>query len=258
MKQRIITAVILLILIVPCIVIGGIPFKAFMAFIAVMSTYELVHIAAPLKHNFYMYPLMLLFIGISLFTGNDYLMNSLYLAVFLLSLFTISIFDAHLTFDACCYYFACGALVAFGVHMIYVMRMLLGVKAVLLLAFATLGADTGAYFVGMKFGKHKLNPRLSPKKTIEGSIGGVVVGGLMALIFGLIARYPLPFHYLLLTSFILAATGQLGDLTFSHIKRHYNVKDYSAIFPGHGGVLDRFDSILFNAMVFAMLLTIMK
>ena len=128
---------------------------------------------------------------------------------------------------------------------------------VIFLALATLGADTFAYFVGRAIGKHKLNPRLSPKKTIEGSIGGIVCGGLLALAYAYFMHIPYPLTHLALMSFVLATTGQIGDLTFSSIKRTFEVKDYSQIFPGHGGVLDRFDSIIFNSMILGFLLTLL-
>lgn len=121
----------------------------------------------------------------------------------------------------------------------------------------TLGADTFAYFVGRAIGKHKLNPRLSPKKTIEGSIGGIVCGGLLGLAYAYCVQIPYALPHLALMSFVLATTGQIGDLTFSSIKRTFEVKDYSQIFPGHGGVLDRFDSIIFNSMILGFLLTLL-
>ena len=124
----------------------------------------------------------------------------------------------------------------------------------LILALATLGADTGAYFTGMLWGKHKLNPRLSPKKTIEGSIGGIVLGTVLSVAYGAYSGVDIPFYVLLVMCFVLTMTGQVGDLTFSSIKRTFEVKDYSQLLPGHGGILDRFDSILFNAMVFGVLL----
>jgi phosphatidate cytidylyltransferase len=175
----------------------------------------------------------------------------------LIVLLVCGIFDAGIDFARLGYYFTGGTLVALGLHMVYVMRMHLGLSYVLLLAIATLGADTFAYFVGRAIGKHKLNPRLSPNKTIEGSIGGIICGGTLALAFGFLMKMPLSLWQLAVISYVLSSTGQIGDLTFSSIKRYFDVKDYSQIFPGHGGVLDRFDSIIFNAMVLGLLLNIL-
>jgi phosphatidate cytidylyltransferase len=113
-------------------------------------------------------------------------------------------------------------------------------------------ADAGAYFSGVFFGKHKLCPRVSPKKTVEGFIGGIIIGtagaALVSFIFSFIFR-DLVFNYIyvLITGFIVSIVSVLGDLTFSLIKRSCDIKDYGSIFPGHGGVLDRFDSVIFTA-----------
>ena len=111
--------------------------------------------------------------------------------------------------------------------------------------------DTGAYFVGCFLGKHKLAPRISPKKTVEGSVGGVVVCILSMLLYGWICNtcFAAEFHlgFLALTGLVLSILSQIGDLSLSIIKREYNIKDYGVIFPGHGGILDRFDSVLFTA-----------
>ncbi len=121
---------------------------------------------------------------------------------------------------------------------------------VLVIAFLT---DSCAYFVGKGLGKHKLCPVLSPNKTIEGAIGGTLGGGLSALLFGYIINRFFGAQAIYLNIFILGLLGavaaQLGDLTASCIKRQYNIKDYGNLFPGHGGVLDRIDSILFVAPV---------
>lgn len=108
--------------------------------------------------------------------------------------------------------------------------------------------DIFAYFTGRIFGKHKLAPNLSPKKTVEGSIGGIIfsIGGCMLYGFivesitGINARYLI----LALIGLILSVVSQIGDLWASLIKREYGVKDYSRMMPGHGGIMDRFDSVL--------------
>ncbi len=108
--------------------------------------------------------------------------------------------------------------------------------------------DTFAYFTGVFFGKHKLIEDVSPKKTIEGSIGGILFCALGYVGFGLITDFffgcDANLIFLAISGVIIAIIAQVGDLIMSVIKRHYNIKDYGKIFPGHGGVLDRFDSIL--------------
>ena len=117
--------------------------------------------------------------------------------------------------------------------------------------------DMFAYFVGRAIGKHKLIVEISPKKTIEGSIGGIVCTTLAFALYGLIIRLldgPEPSYVvLIILGFALSIIAQFGDLICSLIKREHGVKDYGNIFPGHGGVLDRFDSILAVAPVLYVL-----
>ena len=122
---------------------------------------------------------------------------------------------------------------------------------VLLPLLAAWGADTCALFAGMLFGKHKLAPVVSPKKTIEGAVGGVVGGAVLVLLAVLVMNalmgLDMPVWAALVLGGVGAVLGEIGDLSFSIIKRQTGIKDYGHIFPGHGGVLDRFDSVLFVA-----------
>ena len=119
-------------------------------------------------------------------------------------------------------------------------------------------SDTVAYYFGRFFGKHKLIPRISPKKTIEGSIGGFLGATIGCGIFGIIVNSYVPevniIHFFLIGA-LCGIMGQFGDLVASSIKRYVGLKDYSNLIPGHGGILDRFDSILFNAVVVFYYLT---
>lgn len=116
-------------------------------------------------------------------------------------------------------------------------------------------SDTFAYFVGRRFGKHKLIPTISPNKTVEGSIGGIVGGSLSITLFGvvvynLIDKSLTPHYYALAVSgIVISVISQIGDLAASAIKRRFGIKDFGFVFPGHGGVLDRFDSVLLTAPV---------
>ena len=124
-----------------------------------------------------------------------------------------------------------------------------GVFLVVLVFVISWTCDTAAFAVGSLIGKHKLIPEISPKKTVEGAIGGVVFSALLCALYGLgldlvIEKIQVNYLYLILFGIILSVVSQLGDLIASLIKREYDVKDYGRIFPGHGGVLDRFDSVL--------------
>ena len=121
--------------------------------------------------------------------------------------------------------------------------------------------DAGAYFVGIRFGKHKLAPVVSPNKTIEGALGGVAAGVLAMLLYAFILDVPLKFDVNYGAAVIYGVAGclagELGDLCFSVIKRQTGIKDYGNLIPGHGGVLDRFDSILAVSPLIEALLLIM-
>ena len=113
---------------------------------------------------------------------------------------------------------------------------------------AAFGSDIFAYFTGYFLGKHKMAPNLSPKKTIEGAVGGLVGSSLLAWIFGLLFMKDMAIVCLLLGLFGGAA-GMAGDLTASMFKRKMGIKDYGKLIPGHGGIMDRFDSVIFVAPV---------
>lgn len=128
-----------------------------------------------------------------------------------------------------------------------------GSLLVLIPLLAAWGSDTFALFAGMLFGRHKLAPVISPKKTVEGGIGGVIGGVVCLLVFTVLVNRFAGIRLSYAAAAILGAAGsvmgQVGDLSFSIIKRQTGIKDYGSIFPGHGGVLDRFDSVVFVAPV---------
>jgi phosphatidate cytidylyltransferase len=255
MKQRIITALVLIAIILPCVIIGNIPYQVLVAVIAGTGVFEMLSICDRPKANIYLYGIVGIFVFYSLFLVDQLLIPSEIIIIYLIVLLTCSMFDSGMDLTRLGYYFTCGVLIAMGFHMIYQLRLSYGFEYILLLALATFGTDTGAYFSGVAFGKHKLCPRLSPKKTIEGSIGGMLVGTILSAGYGYFIHIgDIPLLLLVVSCFILTVTSQIGDLTFSSMKRTFEVKDFSQLLPGHGGILDRFDSILFNAMVFGLLL----
>jgi len=131
---------------------------------------------------------------------------------------------------------------------------------ILLPVIATIMTDSGAYFSGVAFGKKKPFPNISPNKTVEGFVGGFVIGILSMLIYGFILSAFTPFGIVFPALILYGALGafmtMLGDLTFSLIKRKCGIKDYGRLLPGHGGALDRFDSLIFAAPTM-LLLTIL-
>ena len=116
----------------------------------------------------------------------------------------------------------------------------------LFILFVIYSTDIGAYFIGSMIGKRKLAPTLSPNKTIEGSLGGIITALIVAAIYLNFFSFTYSYGVMLVMAVILSVTGQFGDLLESAFKRHFGVKDSGDILPGHGGILDRFDSTLFT------------
>lgn len=145
--------------------------------------------------------------------------------------------------------------VAVMISYIYQTRMLEhGAYIVWLVFLCSWGCDTCAYCVGVLIGRHKMSPKLSPKKSIEGAVGGVLGSMLLTLLYTWIFREPMQVgtNEMLLLSAISgvgALISMVGDLAASAIKRNYGIKDYGKLIPGHGGILDRFDSVIFTAPV---------
>lgn len=144
--------------------------------------------------------------------------------------------------------------VAVMLSYIYQTRLLTGgIFTVWLVFICAWGCDTCAYCVGMLIGKHKMAPVLSPKKSIEGGIGGIVGAALIALLYALaVDRWggaEVNVIGYVVTGAVGGAISQIGDLAASAIKRYHNIKDYGKLIPGHGGILDRFDSVIFTAPI---------
>lgn len=124
--------------------------------------------------------------------------------------------------------------------------------------------DTFAYFVGSKFGKHKMSPKISPKKSVEGAIGGVVGAAVLNTVLVIIFNQfvfesnPISVWFVIPVSIVLSVISMLGDLSASVIKRNYGAKDFGKIMPGHGGVMDRFDSCLFTLPTLYFIISFLK
>lgn len=145
--------------------------------------------------------------------------------------------------------------VAVMLSYVYQIRQLeRGVYIAFLIFLCSWGCDTCAYAVGMLIGKHKMSPKLSPKKSVEGAVGGVLGSALLTALYCFILRGKMNLDGMgILILSVIAAVGALismvGDLTASAIKRNYDIKDYGKLIPGHGGILDRFDSMIITAPI---------
>ena len=145
----------------------------------------------------------------------------------------------------------------------FIKRVLMLENGRLLLWYVILGAyasDTFAYFIGRRFGKNKLCPTISPNKTVEGSIGGIIGVIISYVVLTIVGNVYFNFHmnvvYWVLIAIVASIVGQMGDLTASAIKRYCGIKDFGNLIPGHGGILDRFDSLIFVAPIVYIFITL--
>ncbi len=144
-----------------------------------------------------------------------------------------------------------------GAHLLMIRALPEGNYWLLILTGITAGSDSGAYYTGRVFGKHKLSPLISPNKTIEGAVGGVFAGIAVAVLLSLLFLQTVPWLFVLVSAIVLSVVGICGDLVESVIKRATGTKDSGTILGGHGGILDRADSILFAAPVLYYLLQLL-
>lgn len=250
MRQRVITAIVLLLAIIPAIIAGGWIFDVVIGMICILGSIELLHMA---KISRRLFPSLVTYIGILSIVFYDYIavfipdnLTSLLvplLSIMILLISTVLVPDYEFTkagiSTLAMFYIGLGGYAAVAIRAADLALFIF----ILLVVFST---DIGAYFVGSKIGKHKLAPTLSPNKTIEGSIGGIAMSLILAAIYLRFFTFNYSYSTMLIIAVILSITGQFGDLLESRLKRHFMVKDSGNILPGHGGILDRFDSVLFT------------
>ena len=274
MKQRIITAIVLLIAAIPiCIFSSTIVFPLVWALLGVVGVYEMLRcmgtkkylaISIPLYAMAFVSPFVVWYnhnsFIVSFKPDYDVILVPLLFALYLLGMWVFA-YEKNQDVDM-------NKIITSAVVSLYIIGACSSVVMIreamggeYYWYFIFIGAwvtDTFAYFTGMLFGKHKLIPAVSPKKTVEGAIGGTIVCiaffvGYGALINHL-TQYDISLALMAVAGLISALVSMIGDLSMSVIKRKHGIKDYGTIFPGHGGVLDRFDSILAVAVVMAIFL----
>ena len=262
MKQRIISSAAgLAILAVVFALFETIVLNIAVAIVIAMAAYELLEAAG--INNRPISTIALFFSLIIPFFGTRLLSNILASICFLFSLALFCLLLKNhdtVRVEQLAFVFFFPMLIAFAttcfVYMRDVFGATVGFYGVLVSLCGAWMSDTGAYFVGIAFGRHKLAPEISPKKTVEGLIGGIVVGLasqlLVAFVYAQICRYsgrPVQIDYLRLSliSPLISLISVVGDLSASVMKRQFGIKDFGNIMPGHGGVLDRFDSVLLVA-----------
>ena len=199
------------------------------------------------------------FAGSTIFVLMPWLLAALLVVLFIAAVQVYGT-DDELTFPDLCAVAVSGLVIPLALSCLLRLRMLdYGAGLVLIPLVSAFMSDALALFGGMLLGKTKLAPRVSPKKTREGAVSGLV-GGMVGMIlyrifFFLCTEVQLHLGWCVLLGLVGAVLGQLGDLSFSCVKRQCGIKDYGRLLPGHGGVLDRFDSVIFAAPVIWMLVS---
>ena len=261
MKQRVISGAVLVVILAITLYFGGIVTCGLMALVSLVGNMELLRVYGVNKKT----PGIVCYLATVLYYIAIYLdrmdiivpMMVIYLLVMLaVYVLTFPTYSDKQIMAAFMDFFYVSVMLSF----VYLIRnMEHGLVLVLLIFVGSWINDTCAYFVGRALGKHKMAPVLSPKKSIEGLIGGIVGAGVFGAVFGILFdKYVDTMNYAPLLFAVVGAVGALpaviGDLAASAIKRNNDIKDYGKLIPGHGGILDRFDSIIFTAPIIYYLL----
>lgn len=262
-KTRLLSGIILVIVLVATVGTGGEILFAFLGAISLVGMTELYKVVGVQGKvlGAVGYLAALAYYGLLWCkAADDVAMLSIFFLVLLMAVyvFTFPAFCAEQVMTVFFGFFYVAVMLSY----VYQTRMLSdGGVVVWLIFLSSWGCDTCAYCVGVLIGKHKMAPKLSPKKSVEGGIGGIAGAALLGALFALAVNHwggvsVSPMHY----AVICAAGGaisQVGDLAASAIKRNHEIKDYGKLIPGHGGILDRFDSVIFTAPVIYYLATLL-
>lgn len=262
MKERVISAIVALIIIIPLLILGGIYFNILVAILGLIGLWELFrikdNIPELIKIIGYVLFLMLLIYGYT-FTGKIYLMNFTFVIISIMILFSsLLVYNDSKKYSVEDVFYILASIIflsaAFNLFIVVRSKSLMITIYLLLITTMT---DTFAYTIGSMVGKHKLLPNVSPKKSVEGFVAGLIGGTLIAALFYIFCIDNSSIMLTIGITILLSIIGQIGDLIFSSMKRHFKIKDFSNIMPGHGGILDRLDSIifvLFGYIIFSIIL----
>lgn len=265
MKTRILAGLVLVpVLIVVLLIAPVYVAAAVVGLMCGIASYELLYRTGLVKHpRLNVYSAVMAFcVSAWSYFGTAYAAALIGLFVYMLLLFgEMLASNAKMKTQDICVCLLSGIVVPFMLSALVRILLLPGGRCLIFVPFLmAFLSDTGAYFVGVFFGKHKLCPVISPKKTVEGFIGGIATAVVGMLIYGLIMErfFLFEVNYLvaLVYGLVGAVAGVVGDLSMSVIKRQTGIKDYGNLIPGHGGILDRFDSVMITAPLTEALLLV--
>lgn len=257
MITRILTAIVALLLLVPLLIWGGVwGAGALFALVSGFSVYEMLCCCGLIKKWAISIPAIIVASAVAVLPILSISLSGAVVifgvpALTVLFLIFAVVMHEKLDVERMLMFITLAVYITAGFTALSMMRALYGLWTVAFVLSVAWATDTFAYFSGMLFGKKKLCPNISPKKTIAGAIGGTLFGTLAGVLVFWLADKNACFGFV---AFLLSIVSQFGDLAASVIKRRFGVKDYGKIFPGHGGVLDRFDSIIPVSIITAGLL----
>jgi len=299
MLTRIITALVMCCICIPCFIFGGWAFFILVIVVTMLACYEIVRACSKGPISLIVFLLCLtftLFLVIGpmlcvessfneLVNNNNFVIDKVFLPPFVIVLafvllFSVGIFSTKTSVLQICYLFTFCLFVGLSLQSALYIRYVPNsarfynndtYRSCLLLIYVLMGIvfnDIGAYFIGVLFGKHQMCKRISPHKTWEGFVGGLFFSFAFSFTFAyLMSYYNLPvlpgiidtqhFYYIIILSIVMPLVSVIGDLLFSSIKRYFGLKDFSNLLPGHGGIMDRLDSVSTTLMVVMVILNFM-
>lgn len=266
MKTRIISAIIMCMVVIPILVIGGLPFKIMGIVLSICAMYEILRARSsksgiPLVMRLISYLVIgsFVYFGTTVDSVNYEFVYKIMADVFLIYFIPVVLINDTKEYSVTDALYVLGSTIFLGIAFnSFILISNNSMLYVIYLVLITVITDTFAYFTGYFIGKHKMCVKISPKKTWEGAVGGSVIGTIIPVLFYLcFINSSVNIFLLIGITLLLSVVGQIGDLFFSSVKRHYDIKDFSNLIPGHGGILDRLDSIIFVVVTFILFIDIL-
>ncbi len=265
MKKRLISAVIMLLIAVPFVIIGGFWFDLLIYLVSILAIREFMNLKSstkelPLFITFISYVCLTL-IELSSITSDNMVFEIDYRVIagtFLLLLIPTVIYHDKKIYSVKDAFYLVGGLFFLGSSFALIMKLRsISLNLIVYLLLIAVITDCYAYIIGSLIGKHKMLESVSPKKTWEGMLAGTAFGVFIPTVYYLtIINSQISLPVIILVTLFLSIIGQFGDLFFSTVKRYFLKKDFSNLIPGHGGILDRFDSIIFIALAYVFFISI--
>lgn len=262
MKTRIISAIVATLIVVPLVYFGGFPYRLAVGIVAAIGYTEFL-MAYEKKRKLPDLIKIISYIGLYTMFIINVLNKGVFdinyktiIFIFLIFLIPIILYHDDKKYNTTDALYLIGGTLLLGLafSILYTIRES-GIETILYLVIITISADTFAYFTGVLFGKHKMIPSISPNKTWEGAIGGTIFSVTLASIYYVTYLNPdKSLISVILMTLLLTVISIFGDLIFSAMKRHVNIKDFGNIMPGHGGVLDRIDSLILVLLTYMLFL----